>query len=872
MVMSTEQKKRIIKRYLEEASSPKPFVIADKDVEGMKFYAELASCLEMLEREHSQVLDFAKVETDRTKWARLSDVINHGVKLNKGAPSQIIALDRESMQSRADTFLPQPDYYNRTTATHSTTQKNVIVPLIKDARVKLAGLLVAVTKGTNFDATNNDNVEQLIKGLNDQIKHADKAKDVKRAAFFTKYLTVAEDLLKVNKLTAMTIPQERGGHSVFCTLAESAGGVTEKISLISLTTVITQLNKLRNREVNSIDNYIANRRDYKLGTEAILKLPKHGKIEEVQRESMALNVSRIIGLDTTQSCIMTHKGKPALFVPFDDIKQMKDYAKGKAFKVGSPKEYQHYSTINPVGSGLQSDQYVEDFGKSMGFFYVCSDADSMGGYNQNKALRHGRSLYIFDQVIMDSDKMKLDSRLSLQPDQFVMKHTRHGQGRNRTIIEDSSISSKFDSMVDLIANQQRIDEYCKRTANMHKSEISRLKSELEKPQTKDAKKELQAQLKQVTALRDDAILISKGIQSRINKIYDLMPRTIGKGITNTHLKQALVLEKLLHNPTLFTDNGRPYKNPWTYRQNTPVKSIESLPNGNFLLKFDSAIPREMVAFLQRNGGGASIKRRSSKEIEISSKDFLNLKETMLHPESQVQIKHKVEYLRKDDLKQISMAYGEGHRGRILKLVEEYCAIMDNDKSSKDQKLYETGRVVSILQSHIYTAKDKGFGMHVLKKMHFDIQQRLQVIIRQESEPPGNLDLAFAAALKLDRVDVFNKVVAEAIRQDMIGSSDFQAFLKDCIALEAQAGNHEQAVLASNFINKRGEDLIEVFKIPLLVLKDIELEPISLIGRRVEELEVEQRELKIVLTTEPRSTVEVPTQDTPDRQVVSGFKM
>lgn len=827
--MDPEQKKRIIKRYLEQISTSET-VISDEDIEDIPFYTELGEALEALEQTHNRLLDFENVETDEVKWGRLSAVLKSGLTLHPDAPGLITALDLEKMKKGArdieDSLLPKLDYYTRITTPNDDCQENTIVPLITASQDKL-GLLLAKVTGIDFDKTNNEHVKSLIEELQEAIEEAKKTNNPGKEEFLQKYLIVAEDLLKINQLEAITIPDEQGGSSTYCSLAEAAGGVTEKVSLVSLATVTSQLGGLRDTDVSSIDDYLNNRGDYKLSTEGILKLPKHGNIEEVQREAMALNLSRTLGLDTTRSSMVSHDGKPALFVPFDNIKLMSEFAQGKTFEAFEPlkkekKTYQHYSTLNPLGSGLQSNRYIDDFGDSFALFYACSDPDSVGGYNQNKALRNNRSLYIFDQIIMPSDKMKLDSRLSLQPDEFIKKHTRHGQGRNRTLIEDASLTAKFESLKRLLAQRDRIYAIATATADRHQREIERLEGLLSNPHLNEkGRQALGEQKKQVTALKKDAIDIRNAIINRIDKIYSVLPK-IREGqqhrISMEHMKQALVLEKLLHNPSLFTDDGRPYKNPWTYRQGNPVKTMELLPNGHFLLKFDSKLSTKMLDFIKRHGGD-SIGLHSSKGIEISEKKLLSLRETMLHPESQMQMQRGVNYLKFDDLNQIGMAYGKGHRTRILNLLDNYIGVMSKPTYNQEQKLSAIRNVAIRLQRYINTAQDKGFGMHVLKKLHFDIQQRLQKMIPSKDKPE-HLDEAFSAALKLDRVDMFNKVMAEAIRHNRVNSLDFQDFLQTCIDEAAQASNHIEAVEASNTIHELGKELIEIFQIPVQPLENI----------------------------------------------------
>lgn len=270
----------------------------------------------------------------------------------------------------------------------------------------------------------------------------------------------------------------------YCTLAETIEGVTEKIPLITLAKVKEQLRHLCAQNELDLDSYSESREQYyKLGIEGILKLPKHGDIKEVQREAIALNISRLMGLDTTSSTAVSYNGHPALFIPFDNINLLNEFSSGKIFKVGmglSGQSYTHYSTIKPLGEGIQADLYIKDFGHALALLYLCCDTDAIGGYCKNKALRNYSSLYIFDQVITDTDKFILDSRISLQPDQFIMKHTRHGQGRNRTLIEDSSLVTKYASLVRLKELKRIITQYCDHISWLHHNRTQAIKNNCKK--------------------------------------------------------------------------------------------------------------------------------------------------------------------------------------------------------------------------------------------------------------------------------------------------------------------------------------------------------------------------------------------------------
>ena len=874
--MDPEQKKIIIKRLIEQESLPQPFVLADELVEQVPYYTQLSYCLDRLEDLYPNLLgfDFKSVTDNSVQWDRVTRLLTAGLMLEIGAPSQIVAADLDAMKKEAaiiiDTLfidtLPQPDYYNRITHSDPSLQLMEIDPLISAARDKLAAILTEPTKKTGFDNTNNGHIEKLIKQLQNELKQAKRNRDSVRAQQIENQIVVAEDLLKVNQLSAIIIPGEHGSPSMtYCTLAESAGGVTEKVSLISLDRVKEQLGNLGRDRVSDIESYMRERsKRYKLSTEAILKLPKHGRIEEVQRESFALNMARILELDTTRSSMLMHDGKPALFVPFDDIELMRNFAKGKVLRVfASEKTYEHYSTINPVGAGLQADSYVDDFGNALSLFYVCSDPDSMGGYNQNKALRNAHSLFIFDQVAMSSENFKLDSRLSLQPSGF-MAHSRHGQGRNRTLIEDSAFNSKFASLLTLMQNKQKINRYFERAIKGYDEKITTINQEIARRSLSGAvQQQLETQKKQLVALRGDAVVLQKTIQDRIENIGDVLPLR-SEDLSLHHVRQAMILEKLLHNPRLFTDSGRPYKNPWTYRHNNPVKSIDSREDKLLITLSNELTSTAILSFIKRVGHLDSLKKISPFQLIISQEDLNKLNENMLYPETRLSLDHAQDYLDPSDLLSIGQAYGSGKQEAVLKTVKEYRTRMTHDESAIDLM----DNLESALHEIMKKAEDKGFAMHVIKKMHFDFQQRLQKILPHTLKFP-ELDEAFIAAMKLDQVSLFNQVIVAAVRSarrdpQLKFSTDIQPFLQECIQAAANATNHTKAVDSSNAIASLAVKLISSLKGPKETLPAIDPKIAENPEQQQRQVSVEAISLPVaplpvepVVENTPSATIRVP---------------
>ena len=804
------QKKRILIQFLKEISIDPHLDIAE---EKLSHYGKLDETFDFLEINAVGVLDFAAIEGNPKQWALLRDIILSNSKFAPGNPPAIQGVSQDGLLERVAFWqrdeslvaLPQNDFYNRNT---QSKENQDLTQLVIASRLKMQPLIASfLKKDVLFDPANKDQVQEKIEQWTQKLGSS--VKGCEQYALTEKQLAILEDLNKINQLTVISIPGEPDDSTDYCNLAESTGGVTEKVFLITLAKVQTQLTNLTTREFDSLGDYAATRSNYKLSTEAILKLPKHGDIKEVQRESMALNISRLLGLDTTQSSIMTHNGQPALFVPFDNIKLLKDYARGKTFKaIGfSGQSYEHYSTINSVGQGLQRNVFIDDFGPSLGLFYLCSDTDAVGGYNQNKALRNDRSLFIFNQVILSKDKLGLDSRISMQPIEFLIKHSRRGQGRNWTLIEDSSLENKFASIMALKEKQTILLQYASRIIHFHQLRIKELEQKLAQDLSDPVRKKTVAELKNLLILRNDADLLRTTIEQRIAKIDSIFPKH-DKSVTNTEVRQALVLEKLLHNPALFSAEGRPYRNPWTQRQNNPVTNITDLKDGQLAITFDSKINEDMIGFIKRHGGGDSLLKGSAKEIVISRNDLNRLHETMLHPEFQLHLDSHEDYLDNRDLKSISNAYGDGHQRSIIELIDCYKTAI-NKKGATPQRQFEA--IVKTEKALVYglnSANDPGFGLHVLKKFYLDVQQKIQLMIPLEDKPP-QLDAAFAAALKLDRIAAFNMVIKTAILNDKLSSPAFTDYLNACIQMATLASNHREAVQRSAELVESGRETIRI---------------------------------------------------------------
>lgn len=813
--MELGQKNRIIKRFLiEKSENP---IAMDLNDEDLAIYADLNVLLEHIECHHNGLFNFETLETDPNQWREFCGIIKHASTFKPGSPPLLKRISlkkaeegiRYTLNAHDIVALPNDNYYTRA-ARVLTEIEPELNELILNSKLKLYSLAQAFLEPITFDASSTSQISLHISRVQEEILLLDN--DSKKEQM-QKRLTILQDLKKINELKQMCISQDDGPILNYCTLAEDIGGVTEKIALVSLESVKKQLHNLcESTEHFLIEDYYTARERYKLCAEAIIKLPKHGDIREVQHEAIALNISRLLGLDTAITTSITYNNHPALFILFSDIRLLSDFCSGKTFTSWlSGKTYTHYSTIKPIGEGLEADCFIDDFSKALSLFYICSDPDTIGGNCQNKALKDGKSLFIFDQSVMTTDKFILDSRLCLIPGEFLRKHTRHGIGRNRTIIEDSSFNSKFESIMQLKNLKDKLIQYVNHVAWQHHQKIIKIQHKLKKNLNYEKYTQLTTQLNNLIILENDAEILKTKIQERITTLENLFPQTTGE-VSSLEIRQALIFEKLIHNPILFSDDGRPYKNPWTYRQFNTIKKVDNIDNDSIQLTFDDKISPAMVEFIKRRSKSDSLVLNSAKTILITKEQLMGLTENLLHPEHQLTLDPSTDYIDLMDLSIIKEAYKAGNRSHVINTIASYRTKMNCDTKSKEEKITLITETENQLKTYLATAYDKGFCKHVLKKFYFEAQQQLQKLI-PILEIPVQLNDAFIAALQLDRVSEFNAVVMEAIRHDKINDSQFIYFLDECIKRINSTNNYIEAKHESRELSNTVERTIHKLRAP-----------------------------------------------------------
>ena len=128
--------------------------------------------------------------------------------------------------------------------------------------------------------------------------------------------------------------------------------------------------------------------------------------------------------------------------------------------------------------------------------------------------------------------------------------------------------------------------------------IQQINIQLALPHSSADDKNLKAQRAVYVTMQKDATNVRDAVNKRIDAVVTSLPK-LGENLNVRDLRQALIFEKLLHNPRIFNEMGRPYKNPWTYRQGNPVKSLEVVESGKIRITFSDEIPLEMTRFLKK---------------------------------------------------------------------------------------------------------------------------------------------------------------------------------------------------------------------------------------------------------------------------------
>lgn len=734
---------------------------------------DLLSLLEHIEAHNKGYFDFSNLE--QNKWQR--DLLTGLFKLYLESPHQLEEIKEQVLEKlqylQNRTLIP-----NLPSAIYS--QKVTFKPKDQDKELILLQTISLGKLKALYSLAKDSNLQDLLK----------------------------EDIQLIETLERVCIRKNDGSLLEYCIFGKKVGGVTPKHALISLNQVKTQLRNLSFVKEVTLDTYTQNSYDFKLPIEGIIKFPKKDGPIETQREAIALNISRLLELDTTAFMTITHENQSALLIHFEEIRLLSDFSAGLEIKANyginffnySPDSlsYTHYSTINPLGEGIQPNYYIEDFGYALNLIYLCSDPDAIGGHCQNKGLKNNKSLFIFDQSIDSQDNFSIDARLCIHPCS-IRRHSRHYQGRNRTLFDDSSFDEKFKSLVMLQQKKRLLVEY-----------MDILLAQLNQRKGYDDPSTLKILIK-------DAEAIKEALIKRIDSIATIFPKTTVQ-MSLKELKQLLILEKLIDYPVLFNTicEGRPFRYPWTVEKKSSIELV-TVKGETLLIKFKNPLPADIIEAIKGYGGCNSlILLENNLFLSIERKELALLHEGLLLPEYSNILNPNINYLASPDLKLLQKIYNCNAYPNALNVINQYCLSLKDGRISDRQdikRIQHTREKLNEIIQNAKTYEEKAFSKHLLKKFHFDTQVKLQKFV---TDYPylEELNMAFSAALKLDRVSVFNHLLETALLKQGIKDPRFFKFLNECVELAFTAQDHSQALYNSKMLLEKAEKLGEALKLKL----------------------------------------------------------
>ncbi|KTD56348.1 coiled-coil protein [Legionella santicrucis] len=830
--MDPEIKKTLIRLYLQTLYGE---TFQESWLDNMERYEWIGQSIEYI---NTNLFSIDKLTHEDSEYKDFVRLVGQAVDFNDDIPPNIIGYDGDALEDEVELlkFKSLTNYTNRVTKSPPLSE-DVALSTLKDNALKVLSNVVK-TVLPNADILSTP--KKLKEAIDWFEKKHEEEKNSDEKAKFKSILSLLKNIDKISKLEVIDIPNEQGKPSRFCTMAESAGGVTEKISVTPREEVTAKLQKI----VENGGNFILNTQEggnfikgskfpydafkeytsaCELKTKGILKLPKHGKTIEVQREAIALNIARILGFETTKSTMVNHNGKAALYVPFDNIQLMKEFAQGETQRVIVPSgitkirtigdPYLHHSTITPVGNGLHCDTTLNDFGDKAAFSFLCNDTDFVGAYNQNKAIIRGKDLYIFDQVIMSSDKMDFDTRLSMIPT-GVKRHSRHNQGRNRSLIEDSSFDAKFDGVIHLLNNQERINAMMDNIIETHDSNLKSTQQEINslnqiEPLGRKQKERLTfltEQQGELLKLKKDAETIKGTINNRFDTMFKNFPSMNKAPMTpalflkhKDEIKPALELEKLVNNPVLFSDDGRPYRHPWTTRNSIRITAIEE-SGENMRLTFSEFKRERIINILRSAGVNLDLCKKNGNTLIIPKEELKIINENSIYPERAPFIadSKKKDYLDMNSIKLMSAGYSGNNFNFAKKLIGHYQAhiLLNKEKPA---------RQVEVMYDTLHAIKgNPGFAKHLELKLQLDIQQKLRPIILKlitveelQVGMKGKLAQAYEAAVKLDRLNDLNHVLMRFVKNPVnTNQKALIEYLDNCIKYGASATDYNTAKVES----------------------------------------------------------------------------
>ncbi|STX52016.1 coiled-coil protein [Legionella busanensis] len=584
---------------------------------------------------------------------------------------------------------------------------------------------------------------------------------------------IEEQLAKINSLKEVTIPIK--GSKSYYSMADKAGGVTEKTCLVDEDTLKKNLLGLASAET------YAEVKTNKIRMNAIIKHPKSGKNTEVQREAIGLEIARILGFKVTDSTLILHltgnEWRPCLFIPFGNMELLTEFIDDAESMHGRLKQTYFES--------------VEDFGKYSAFFRLLCDPDFMGKEGQNKGLTkedHPKILYIFDQVFMTTNNFRFDKAFNLIPDNSLSKlpkFSRHFMGRNKSVINDSSFEEKIQGAINILRK---------------KGEIRTMLAEVSK-----ANNTRYNDSSSVRELQNDAVECFKIFNERICSIEELFPLIKIKGCPKqvsdlikdndednlVLLKKAMLVTQLINKPKLYDTSGKPYRAPFFSNPSTYVEKVYILNNQvtiSFARGIGPALSRIKKSLLEAQGFTIAANEETA---SISKDTLLKLTEQSYYKEQEDNIDETYNYLDLERIEMLANTYNENSNIILRNLIDQVkkCGM---NPGLLDEVLDNLDKI---------PFKNKGFVEHIKQCCLYEV---MKLMIKREPRIKQELEEGMTKAKQDGTLKVHILGVLAKERKSL--NSHRSSFLKsvtlnsDQHLPEEKASKQELSDLEGNFNN------------------------------------------------------------------------
>ncbi len=292
----------------------------------------------------------------------------------------------------------------------------------------------------------------------------------------------------------------------------------------------------------------------------------------------------------------------------------------------------------------------------------------------------------------------------------------------------------------------------------------------------------------------------------LQSVMDSYPKVEGEPLLT---QKVALFERFINQPTLYTGDGRAYQHMHSDGLEVRVKAVTSFSAGGFYeLHLEGASVEKIALVTRRLQAVTGEQIIAGDPITISRKALLALNEFSIFPESSDTIIPDYDYLDPADIAVLaSKRYYPEHRytREVVKDLRKYRSTLGEGVTTPETFVSEARQLRNRLNRTFVTVpKNLGFIAHAKRLYHYATQQKILSLIEGE-ELRGKVQQAFVCAKALDRVDDFQDVLFQAIKEEALLSEDISLYLDEVISTRPPR-SHAEAVVASQQFSERSQEV------------------------------------------------------------------